>query len=421
MLTTISRLVTSRLHAGQLGFGQEAHVAKATFTVKWIEGLRRGPTERWYWDQGQQGLGLRLSTKGEAWFVVQYRVKHTARRRRVALGRYGTLTLDEAKSRARRYVSAGLDGKDLYEDRQAKAQRPTFNDLTDQWLELHVRAKRAARTAKDYEDVLRRYVRPMLGTHAVEDIRRTDVLKLHRRMRATPKVANYAVIVGKAAVNFGVKQGLLPLGLDNPFAGVELYNAEGRERFLSEAELVRIGDTLLELEATAKISPWAAAALRLLIFTGARSDEILSLEWAWVNLDESALLLLKSKTGKRRIALNAAAVAVLKAIPRVRGNPYVIVGKKPGMHLVSLQKPWKLVCAKAKVRNCRIHDLRHSYASFAAADGLSLHMIGKLLGHKLPVTTARYAHLAEEALRRANENLGKRLGALLRGRPGGTP
>jgi integrase len=396
-------------------------VTTATFTVKWLEGLKAGPTERWYWDQEHRGLGLRLNTKGEAWFVVQYRVKHTARRRRVALGRYGTLTLDEAKSRARRYLSAGLDGKDLHAEGQSKALRLTFNALVDEWLELHVRAKRATRTVKDYEAVLRRYLRPVLGTHIIEDIRRTDVLMLHRRMNATPKVANYAVIVGKAAVNFGIKHGLLPLDMHNPFAGVELYGVEGRERFLSEAELVRIGEALAELEAAKWVSPWATAALRILIFTGARSDEILTLEWAWVSLDESALLLPKSKTGKRRIALNAAAIEVLKAIPRVRGNPYVIVGKKPSTHLVSLQKPWKLVCAKAKVKNCRIHDLRHSYASFAAADGLSLHMIGKLLGHKVPATTARYAHLAEDALQRANENLGQRLGALLRATPGGKP
>ena len=267
-----------------------ACVTTATFTVKWIEGLKPGPTERWYWDQEQRGLGFRLNTRGEAWFVVQYRVKHSARRRRVALGRYGTLTLDEAKARARRYLSAGLDGKDLYADGQAKSLRLTFNDLADQWLELHVRAKRAARTVKDYEDVLRRYLRPVLGTCIVEEIRRTDVLKLHQRMSATPKVANYAVIVGKAAVNFGIKQGLLPLGLHNPFAGVELYSADGRERFLSEAELVRIGEALAELEATTIVSPWASAALRLLIFTGARSDEILTLEWAWVSFDQSALL-----------------------------------------------------------------------------------------------------------------------------------
>ena len=242
-------------------------MATATFTVKWIEGLKPGPTERWYWDQGQQGLGLRHSTKGELWFVVQYRVKHTAKRRRLALGRYGTLTLDEAKGRARRYVSAGLDGTDLHAERQAKARRLTFVELVDKWLELHVRAKRAARTVKDYEDVLQRYLLPVFGARIVEEIQRADVLTLHRRMSLTPKVGNYAVIVGKAAVNFGITQGFLRSGFANPFASVELYTAESRERFLSEAELVQIGEALAEAEATAMVSPWAAAALRLLIFT----------------------------------------------------------------------------------------------------------------------------------------------------------
>jgi Arm DNA-binding domain len=230
-------------------------VATSNFTVKWIEGLKPGPTERWYWDKEQRGLGLRLNKKGDAWFVVQYRVKHTARRRRVALGRYGTLTLEEARDRARRHLSAGRDGKDLHAEGQANALRRTFSRLADEWLDLHVRAKRATRTVKDYEDVLRRYLRPMFGTRRVEDIRRTDVLTLHRRMSATPKVANYAVIVGKAAVNFGIKQGLLPQGLHNPFAGVELYGAEGRERFLSEAELMRIGEALAELEASTRPRP----------------------------------------------------------------------------------------------------------------------------------------------------------------------
>ena len=217
--------------------------------------------------------------------------------------------------------------------------------------------------------------------------------------------------------NFGLKQGLVTPGFVNPFAGVEFYRAESRERFLSEGELARIGDFLAALERKAMASPWAAAALRLLIFTGARSDEILKLEWSRVALNEKVFLLPTSKTGKRRITLNAAAIEVLNAIPRVRRNPYVIVGRKRGTHMLSLQKPWKIVCAKAKVKSCRIHDLRHSYASFAAADGLSLHMIGKLLGHRVPTTTARYAHLAEDALRRANENLGKRLGGLLAGKP----
>jgi integrase len=225
--------------------------------------------------------------------------------------------------------------------------------------------------------------------------RKSDALTLHRQMSKTPKVANYAIIVGKAAINFGVKQGLLKPDFVNPFAGIEFYRAESRERFLSEAELARIGDSLVALETRAMVSPWAAAAFRLLIFTGARSDEILKLEWSRVLLDEKVVLLPTSKTGKRRITLNAAAIQVLKAIPRVRRNPYVIVGRKRGKHLVSLQKPWRTVCAKAKVKNCRIHDLRHSYASFAAADGLSLHMIPT----EMPVgLTEAFAAIADRGL-----------------------
>ena len=170
-----------------------------------------------------------------------------------------------------------------------------------------------------------------------------------------------------------------------------------------------------ELETTGLVSAWAAAALRLLIFTGARKSEILTLRWEWVNLDQAVLELPTSKTGKRRIALNAAAIHVLKRLPRVNGNPFVVVGQKPESHMVGLYAPWKRVCQKAEILACRIHDLRHSFASFAAADGLSLQMIGKLLGHRVPATTARYAHLTEDALQKANQGLGARLSELLNG------
>jgi integrase len=413
----VSRLVTLRLHrsGGNQCDGRHGHDNVFGEVDRGAEAGRRRPILLGHASARSRPAG---ESKWEAFFVVQYRVKGTGRRRRVALGRYGALTLDEARERARKYVSAGLDGEDLYDKKQAQARRPTLESLAEQWLELHVRPKRAPRTVDDYEQVLRLYLRPALGGRIVEEIRRSEVLALHGRMEATPKVADYSLVVGKAIVNFGLKSGFLPEGMSNPFAGVELYGYEGRERFLSEAEVVRIGDALAALEVDGKVSPWAAAALRLLIFTGARKAEILTLQWEWVNLDQSALLLPTSKTGKRRITLNAAAIEVLRGLPRVRGNPHVIVGQKPGSHMISLAAPWRLVCEKAKIVGCRIHDLRHSYASFAAGDGLSLQMIGKLLGHKVPATTARYAHLAEDALRRANERLGTRLGRLLKGQIG---
>ena len=388
-------------------------MASAMFSVKWIEDLEPDGVEHLYWDQKQPGLGLRITSKGKAFFCVQYRIKNSGQYRRVALGAYGTITLEVARERARRFQSAALDGKDLQSEREAKAKRPTFGTIAEQWIDLHVRPKRAARTLADYEAKLRVHLTPIFGKRIVEEIKRSEVLGLHKRMSKTPKVADYTIVVGKAAINFGLKSGLLPAGVPNPFAGIELYGQEGRERFLSEAEVVRIGDAITELQTAGDITPWAAAAIRLLVFTGARKSEILTLRWDWVDVDQSALLLPTSKTGKRRIELNPAAVAVLRSVPRINGNPFVIVGQKPKTHMVNIGVTWKRICAKAEIKNCRIHDLRHTFASFAAADGLSLLMIGKLLGHTVPATTQRYAHLAEAALKRANDALGNKLADLM--------
>lgn len=395
-------------------------MAGHNISVKWLDKLveaKPDGDERYFWDKKQPGFGVRQSPKGQCFFLVQYRVKDSGKQRRVALGQYGTLTLDEARDRARRFVSAGKDGRDLQAERDAKAaddaQRLTLDQVAAKWIELHVKPKRSARTLYDYEKVLRAYLKPTFGKKLVADITRADVLTLHQQMKDTPKVADYAVIVGKAVVNFGTKNGFLPATLLNPFKGIELYGSEGRERFLSAAEVVRIGEALTELEAAGKVTAWAGAAIRLYIFTGTRKSEILTLQWPHVDLDQAALLLPQSKTGKRRIELNAAAIAVLKNLLRVKGNPHVIVGQKNGQHMKSLHVPWGKVCKKAEITGCRIHDLRHTFASFAASDGVSLLMIGKLLGHTVPRTTQRYAHLTEDALRRANSELGDKLAGLM--------
>lgn len=155
---------------------------------------------------------------------------------------------------------------------------------------------------------------------------------------------------------------------------------------------------------------YVAAAIRLLIFTGARLGEILSLRWDYVDLEGGRLLLPDSKTGGKTVYLNSLSLDVLKLLPRADGNPHVIVGKKPGEHLVNLRKPWYRIREHAGLDDVRIHDLRHSFASFAVAEGLSLPVIGKLLGHRNASTTERYAHLADDPIRSANELVARRLG-----------
>ena len=185
----------------------------------------------------------------------------------------------------------------------------------------------------------------------------------------------------------------------NPCRFVKKYKDRSCERFLSEQEFRRLGRVLSELEAEGKVSASAVAAFRLLMLTGCRRNEILTLRWEDVDLDAGELRLRDAKTGVRSVALSPEARKVLAARPRLPDNPWVIAGSRPGTRLSSLNGRWLVVRARAGLEDVRIHDLRHSFASRALALGESLTMIGKLLGHRKVQTTARYAHLAQESVK----------------------
>ena len=223
----------------------------------------------------------------------------------------------------------------------------------------------------------------------------------------------------------------------NPARKIDKYKEERRERFLSAAELERLGRAIGEGETIglpwhvdaekptsrhlAKpenrrtlLAPEVAAALRLLIFTGARLREILGLRWEWVDLERGLLLLPDSKTGRKSIVLNSAAQAVLATLPRI--GAYVVSGKTPDQPRTDLKRPWDLVCAHAGLSGVRLHDLRHTFASIGAGASLGLPIVGKLLGHTQAQTTARYAHLDAHPLRQASDTIGEQLHAALNGR-----
>lgn len=214
---------------------------------------------------------------------------------------------------------------------------------------------------------------------------------------------------------FAGKHGLVPEGI-NPTRGIERFKEESRERFLSSDELERLGASIRLAETTG--IPWviddtknskhppkskretaigehAAAAIRLLVLTGARLKEILHLRWEHVDLERGLLLLPDSKTGKKTIVLNAPAVAILTDLPKVGG--YVIASDSAGTEnekpSADLKRPWAVVVRHARLDGVRLHDLRHNFAAFGAGEGMGLPIIGKLLGHTQPQTTARYAHL----------------------------
>ncbi len=231
-------------------------------------------------------------------------------------------------------------------------------------------------------------------------------------LRETPYQANRMLALLSKMMQLSEKWGLRPDG-SNPCRHVERFKETKRERYLSAIELARLGDVLTERERMAMETPSVIAAVRLLILTGCRLSEILTLRWEHVDFIGACLRLPDSKTGAKIVHLNAPALAVLAAIERKDTLPWVIVGEKPEAHWVNLQKPWRRIRTAAGVPDVRLHDLRHSFASVAVGLGEGLAMIGKLLGHTQTQTTARYAHLASDPVKAATERVGAALAGMM--------
>ncbi len=206
--------------------------------------------------------------------------------------------------------------------------------------------------------------------------------------------------------------GLRPDG-SNPRKHIKKYTEEKRVRFLSPAELKRIGEVLREMESEGVELASAIVATRLLILTGCRLNEIMTLQWEHADIPGKALRLPESKTGAKVVHLGQPTIELLDKIERVEKNPWVIVGTKPGCRLTDLQPFWQRVRARAGLKDVRIHDLRHTFASTAVAAGQGLSMIGKLLGHTQVQTTARYAHLAADPVKAAAEQVASNIAAFL--------
>jgi integrase len=367
-------------------------------TKRTIDAIEPQATEFFLWDEGIPGFGLRVMPSGRKSFVVQFRAGRRARR--MSLGPSTVLTCDQARTRAITIIAAVKNGEDPAADRAAKRNAATVSDLADRFDKEHIAVRLKASTAKEYRSNLKRFILPALGRLAVPEITRADVAKFHHDLRHIPYQANRCLEVVSKMFVLAEMWGLRPDG-SNPRKHIRKYPEEKRERFLSAAELRRIGEVLREMESERIELTSAILAARLLILTGCRLGEIMTLKWDYVDFDERALRLPDSKTGKKVVHVGAPAVEYLHGAPRIDGNPWVITGTQPGKPLSDLQPFWQRVRARAGVKDVRIHDLRHTFASTAVASGQGLPMIGKLLGHTQVQTTARYAHLAADPVRSA--------------------
>lgn len=379
-------------------------------TKRVLDAAKPQDADYFLWDEEIPGFGLRVFATGRKSYLVQYR--KDGRTRRVSFGRYGTLTPEEARRKARELLVSIAGGENPAEDIRRQRFAPTVAGLCERFLSEHVANRCKPITAREYRRAIDQFIRPAFGGHKVGAITRADVARLHHDLRRVPYQGNRALAVLSKMFNLAELWGLRPDG-SNPCRHVKKYKETKRERFLSPEEVVRLGQALDQAERERTETPSAIAAFRLLLLTGCRLGEIQTLKWSYIKGNQ--IFLPDSKTGAKRVYLGPPALEVLAGIERRSDNDYVITGKVAGQPLTDLQPPWQRIRRKAGLDDVRIHDLRHSFASGAVASGESLPMIGKLLGHTQVQTTARYAHLADNPVHAAAARISLGIAALLKG------
>lgn len=417
----------------------------ARLTKRRIESLAAPPNcDYFVWDDELRGFGVRVTEHAgtvRRAYVVGYRPPGRRTFRRHTLGAHGTLTLDEARRLARRLLADVLDGEDPAEERRRLRGRRTLSQLGEAYLrDVALRAKPT--TAREYARLWKTAVVPTLGAHPVADVTRSDVTRLHRQLHATPYQANRVLALLGAFFRYAEGEGARPPG-SSPTRGVRRFPESNRERFLTPAEVAQLGEALATAEATGlppaptrrrplgtrrpkrtsvpgtalrPANPFSVAALRLLLLTGCREREILTLRWDAVDLERGFLRLADTKTGRSVRPLGAAAAELLDALPRVAGSPFVFPGARDGKPLQDVSRLWYAVRLAAGLPDVRLHDLRHSFAAVSASGGDSLLVTRALLGHRHVATTQRYAHLADDPVKAAADRAAGSLAAWLQGR-----
>lgn len=387
----------------------------------------------WFlWDTELKGFGLKVSKGGRKSYVCQYRTAggRSGDDRRLTIGQHGSpWTVEMARSMAKQILGRAANGEDPALEKQDLKKRLSVAELCDQYL-LHGCGTKKASTLATDKGRIERHIKPLLGRNKVQDVTRADVKKFLQDIAQGKSAADVrtgkrgrAIVKGgqgTATRTVGLLGGIFAYAVDcgmiemNPIVGVKRFADKKGNRYLSQQELMALGEALRNAESENE-NPSALAILKLLVFTGARKGEIETLKWSEVDFASCYLKLADSKTGQKAIPLNAGAMQVLGDQERLFGNEHVFPAHRGGRYYQGTPKVWSRIRSSAKLDDVRLHDLRHSFASIAVSGGASLPIIGALLGHAHSATTQRYAHLSDDPLRAASDAVGNKIAASLSG------
>ncbi len=379
---------------------------KTKLSKRSVDAAKPGKVDVFLWDDELPGFGLKVTPAGRKVYVLQARMAN--RVRRFTIGRHGApWTPDTARTEGKRLVGMIAAGQDPAAEKEALRRDITMSSLCDLYLDEGGKTKKPG-TLELERSLIERHIKPLVGSKSVLSFSQRDAdrlladiasgrsaadIKTRKQGRAIVRggkgIANRTIELVASMMTFAIQRQVRP---DNPVKGVRKFRLQPRQRFLTTAELARLGECLKVGEGVE--DPFALAAIRFLLFTGCRKNEALAMQWSWIDLERKVVNLPDSKTGAKPILLPAPALQLLNDLPRIKDNVHVFPSQRAKTHFVGLQRVWDRIRKAAELADVRLHDLRHSFASVGAARGDSLYIVGKLLGDRVPprgVTAAMWS------------------------------
>jgi integrase len=360
------------------------------------------------WDSELKGFGLVVLPSGRKTYCIQYRNQQRILKR-LKIGVHGLITTEQARDLAKKKLANVTHGEDPAEQKKQISNLATMEELAINYVEQHGYKKRPKSLSEDHR-YLQNFILPELGRLKILHVNRRDIESLHKKLQETPYQANRVLSLLSKMFTLSISWGCRD---DNPAFGIQRYQEEKRDRWLNHEELNRLWTVLDSYS-----NHITSYVFKFLILTGARKGEVLQATWDQFDLENGVWTkpshLTKQKK-RERLPLSRKAIDVLQSVEKLfppdfhSGFLYVFPGRIQGKPLKEIKTIWKTIAKEAKLEKVRIHDLRHTHASHLVSKGLSLSIVGKLLGHTQASTTQRYAHLADEPLRQAAELFGSEI------------